>query len=73
MKKKKFCKVFDQKLMLVVGIVVPLLTQIGAIKNLNFIIEAVIELTPNQDVSNTSIDRQSINTSLHGTQKKNLY
>ena len=69
MKKKKYCKGIDQKLMLVVDIVVPPLTQIGATKDLYYIIKATIASTPNLDASHTGIDRQSIKAGLHGTQK----
>ena len=55
--------------MLVVDIVVPPLTQIGATKDLYYIIKATIASTPNLDASHTGIDRQSIKAGLHGTQK----
>ena len=69
MKKKKYSKGIDQKLMLVVDIMVPPLTQIGTSKDLYYIVEAMIALSPNQDASHTGINRQSIKAGLHGTQK----
>ena len=55
MKKKKCFNDLDQKLMLVVGVVIPLLTKIGTTKDLCYIIVATMLSTSNQHASRTGI------------------
>ena len=63
---EKSFKDIDQKLVLVIGVVVRPLTQIRTTNYLHYIIDTAIVSTPNQDTSRTGIDRKSMKAGLHG-------
>jgi hypothetical protein len=68
-KKKKGSKRIDDKLLQVVESIKPSLTQIGGLNDLYFVVEASIASTPNRDAAFSGIDRISLKSGLHGTQK----
>ena len=68
-KKKHGPQQLDEKLIKVVDMIDPALTQIGGPKDLYYVIESSIASTPNRNAAYSGIDKLSIKSGLHGIQK----